>query len=129
MLKLSKTEVDLKADLVSRLAMASKDIEAKITEINGLVTSLTTQIMAYNEIVKEANSFCADIVLQMEDYVTEKGGGKWIEGESEEAILYSAWKTEWEEVMIIAMDDPNHYEINDDMEQAAALDELPASPE
>jgi hypothetical protein len=79
MLRLSKYEVEKKANLVYKLNELEKRINATVEEYNGIISSI--------------NQFAEDIQQRQQDYYDERSE-TW--QESDRGCDYESWKDEWE---------------------------------
>lgn len=100
-MKLTKTEIKEKREIVKRLETTFARIEQEAAAFNaadkdaeGAGRKLHEAIAEYNDAQDEATAFTNLIADQITDYIDDKSE-KWAEGEAGEAHI--AWRDQWQD--------------------------------
>lgn len=119
MFKLTKAELEARADLVGKLNDSATALMKTIDEYNDELERLRGPIedalSAYNELVAEARDFASDVASQADSDIADKSE-KWQDSERGQAAI--AFKDEWEGLVLedveidfpeeLSVDEPDH---------------------
>ena len=93
MKSLSKADEARRAAIRDRLVNGEASLADGHADLLVAIGIYNAKINEYNEALEEARGFVADIVNEIDSYITEKSE-RWQEGDTGQA--FSAWKDEWE---------------------------------
>lgn len=100
MKKLSKQQVERRAQLAADIARACLGMNVAIDEFNASVVALhaglAPKVDAVNVAIDAANAFTEEVHDELESYYDEKSE-RWQEGEAGQA--YADWRDEWDLVL------------------------------
>ena len=99
-------------------------VQAYNDALNEKWASVKEALEEYNQAVEDTNSWAADIVSEMDDYMGNKSD-TWLEGEKGQA--YEEWKQAWEKELDLAdIDEPEELEMPERV--SPVLEERPEEP-
>jgi hypothetical protein len=119
--KLTKQEAEDRSKIINDLREAWGKIESAVEEynkeMNSLWDNITSEVVAYNEVLSKARTFATDISSRVDQEFGEKSE-KWQEGDAGQDA--DEWKGEWENIDLsdlepdqpedLDIDEPSHAE-------------------
>jgi hypothetical protein len=122
---LSKANELKRAELITDLQEARKEVRGYQTAVEAAISDLNAAITAYNAVLEQVHSFRSTIAEEIEADWSEEADDWYGSPESE---AQEEWKNNWEPGYAEALDEVEDIKV-DPMHHAEELADLPSSPE